>query len=174
VLRTGRRALVYLLDAPGRYRPVEVELGPEIGEQIVIRRGIVAGQQVVASGQFLIDSEATLQGLTARATAPAATAPAPATAAATAAASAAATAAVAEHEVRGTVRAIKGNIITLAHEAVPALQWPAMTMPFQLARPELASGFKAGDTVQFRFRQQGDDNVVTAIARSAATGGAKP
>ena len=72
VLRTGRRALVYLLDAPGRYRPVEVELGPEIGEQIVIRRGIEAGQQVVASGQFLIDSEATLQGLTARAMAPAA------------------------------------------------------------------------------------------------------
>ncbi len=35
-------------------------------------------------------------------------------------------------------------------------------MPFQLAQPELASGLKAGDTVLFRFRQQGDDNVVTA------------
>jgi Cu(I)/Ag(I) efflux system membrane fusion protein len=67
VVRTGRRALVYLLDAPGRYRPVEVELGPEIGERIVIRKGVEAGQQVVASGQFLIDSEATLQGVTTRA-----------------------------------------------------------------------------------------------------------
>jgi Cu(I)/Ag(I) efflux system membrane fusion protein len=27
VIRTGRRALVYVVDAPGRYRPVEVELG---------------------------------------------------------------------------------------------------------------------------------------------------
>jgi len=169
VLRTGRRALVYLLDAPGRYRPVEVELGPEIGEQIVIRRGVAAGQQVVASGQFLIDSEATLQGLTARAMAPAATA-----AATTAAASAPAAAAVAEHEVRGTVRAVAGDIVTLSHEPVPALQWPAMTMPFRLAQPELARGLKAGDKVQFRLRQQGDDNVVTAISRSADSGVAKP
>ena len=67
VIRTGRRALVYVQDAPGRYRPVEVELGPEVGGQVVIRSGIAAGQQVVASGQFLIDSEASLQGVMARA-----------------------------------------------------------------------------------------------------------
>jgi membrane fusion protein, copper/silver efflux system len=65
VIRTGRRALVYLLDSPGRYRPVEVELGPEIDGQVVVRSGIEAGQQVVVSGQFLIDSEASLLGITA-------------------------------------------------------------------------------------------------------------
>ncbi|HET9821014.1 MAG TPA: efflux RND transporter periplasmic adaptor subunit [Burkholderiaceae bacterium] len=152
VVRTGRRALVYLLDAPGRYRPVEVELGPEVGERIVVRKGIEAGQQVVASGQFLIDSEATLQGVTARAATPA-SAPA-------------AAAAAAEHHVNGVVsEAAAGGVITLQHEAVPALKWPAMTMPFQLAQPGLAKGLKAGDRVHFSFRQQGDEAVITAIQK---------
>ncbi|MBP6316896.1 MAG: efflux RND transporter periplasmic adaptor subunit, partial [Rubrivivax sp.] len=67
VIRTGRRALVYVQDAPGRFRPVEVELGPEVDGQVVVRSGVAAGQSVVASGQFLIDSEASLQGVMARA-----------------------------------------------------------------------------------------------------------
>jgi len=160
VVRTGRRAIVYLLDAPGRYRPVEVELGPEVGERIVIRKGVQAGQQVVASGQFLIDSEATLQGVTARAatpaSAPAAAAPAPA---------------AAEHHVNGVVsEAAQGGKIKLEHEPVPALKWPAMTMPFKLADPDLAKGLKPGDKVHFSFRQQGDDAVITSIMKT----GGKP
>jgi Cu(I)/Ag(I) efflux system membrane fusion protein len=73
VIRTGKRAVVYIADvdaatgAPsGRYRPVEIEIGEQVGEQIEIRRGLAAGQQVVASGQFLIDSEASMQGVMAR------------------------------------------------------------------------------------------------------------
>ena len=160
VVRTGRRALVYVLDEPGRYRPVEVELGPEVGERIVVRKGLEAGQQVVASGQFLIDSEANLRGITARAEAPGA----PGAAGTTAAPGAPA---AAEHEVAGTVVETDARSITLDHAAVPALKWPAMTMGFQLARPELAKGLKAGDPVRFRFRQQGDASIVTAIERAA-------
>jgi Cu(I)/Ag(I) efflux system membrane fusion protein len=157
VVRTGKRAIVYLLDAPGRYRPVEVELGPEVGERIVIRKGVQAGQQVVASGQFLIDSEATLQGVTARAATPAS---APAAAAPTAA----------EHHVNGVVSAAaQGGAITLEHEPVPALKWPAMTMPFKLAEPGLAKGLKPGDKVHFSFRQQGDDAVITSIMKTGGT-----
>jgi Cu(I)/Ag(I) efflux system membrane fusion protein len=76
VIRTGRRALVYVVDAPGRYRPVEVETGAEAGDLIAVTRGLEAGQAVVASGQFLIDSEASLRGITARAAPAAASAPA--------------------------------------------------------------------------------------------------
>jgi Cu(I)/Ag(I) efflux system membrane fusion protein len=151
VIRTGRRTLVYLLDAPGRYRPVEVELGPEVGDRVVVRRGVEAGQQVVASGQFLIDSEATLQGLTERL------------------AGSAAAAAGAEYEVGGVVsEPAEGGTITLEHEPLPALKWPAMTMPFQLARPDLGKGLQHGDKVRFRFRQQGDEHIVTAIDRVGA------
>jgi membrane fusion protein, copper/silver efflux system len=70
VIRTGKRSLVYLSEPSGRYRPVEVEIGEQVDERIVIRSGLSAGQQVVASGQFLIDSEASLQGVMARAPAP--------------------------------------------------------------------------------------------------------
>jgi Cu(I)/Ag(I) efflux system membrane fusion protein len=74
VIRTGTRALVYLSEQAGRYRPVEVEIGEQVGDRIVIRSGLAAGQQVVASGQFLVDSEASLQGVLARTAATAASA----------------------------------------------------------------------------------------------------
>jgi len=81
VIRTGKRALVYLSEQPGRYRPVEVEIGEQAGDRIVIRSGLAVGQQVVASGQFLVDSEASLQGVMARAPVSASPAAAAATAA---------------------------------------------------------------------------------------------
>jgi len=85
VIRTGKRTLVYLSEQPGRFRPVEVEIGEQVGDRIVIRSGLAAGQQVVASGQFLVDSEASLQGVLARApTGSAAAAPTMAAAAASA------------------------------------------------------------------------------------------
>ena len=164
VIRTGRRALVYVVDAPGRYRPVEVELGAEIDGRVAVLKGLAAGQQVVASGQFLIDSEASLQGLTARA-------PGNEAAAAAGALATAGTAPLGpagEFGTRGRVVELDAATITVEHEAVPALKWPAMTMPFQLARPDLARGLKAGDAVRLRFRQKGDEHVVTAIDREPA------
>lgn len=43
--------------------PVEVELGREVGERTEVRRGLNLNDVVVVSGQFLIDSEASLAGL---------------------------------------------------------------------------------------------------------------
>ncbi len=63
VIRTGRRALVMVAGDGGRYRPQEVTLGLEVGDKTVIRAGLDEGQQVVASGQFLLDSEASLLGI---------------------------------------------------------------------------------------------------------------
>jgi Cu(I)/Ag(I) efflux system membrane fusion protein len=147
VIRTGRRALVYVADEAGRYRPVAVEIGEQVDEWIVIRSGLVAGQQVVASGQFLIDSEASLQGVMARA---------------------AATSAAEPFRTTGVVVEIEGHRITLDHAPVPALRWPAMTMPFSLADAALARGLKKGQAVSFTFDKQGDDYRITAIAPQAA------
>ena len=66
IVQTGRRTVVLLAEAQGRFRPVEVEIGIEQAGQTEIRRGLQAGQRVVVSAQFLIDSEASLKGVEAR------------------------------------------------------------------------------------------------------------
>ncbi|MDD4915796.1 MAG: efflux RND transporter periplasmic adaptor subunit [Methylococcales bacterium] len=66
LIRTGKRTLVMLAGENGRYTPQEVVIGHEIGDRTVIVAGLEEGRQVVASGQFLIDSEASLEGIQAR------------------------------------------------------------------------------------------------------------
>ena len=63
VIRTGKRDLVMVAVAGGRYRPVEVKVGREGGGKTQILAGLAQGQKIVASGQFLLDSEASLSGI---------------------------------------------------------------------------------------------------------------
>lgn len=61
VIRTGEGdRVVRVLDEGRRYQPVPVVAGEESGGRIEIRSGLSAGDRVVASGQFLIDSESNL------------------------------------------------------------------------------------------------------------------
>lgn len=62
VIRTGTRDVVLIAEGNGRFRPAEVQTGGEGSGFTAILSGISAGQHVVTSGQFLIDSEANLQG----------------------------------------------------------------------------------------------------------------
>lgn len=66
VIRTGKRTLVMLAQKGGRYRSAEVRIGQEADGQTVILAGLAEGEKVVASGQFLIDSEASLSDVPAR------------------------------------------------------------------------------------------------------------
>lgn len=65
----------------------------------------------------------------------------------------------------GVVKAVDAakNTLTLQHEAIAAIGWPAMTMPFKVASPELLKHVKVGDKVQFTFRQASTGSTVTAI-----------
>lgn len=65
----------------------------------------------------------------------------------------------------GVVKAIdtaKGTI-TLQHEAITSLGWPAMTMPFKVASPELLKAAKVGDKVKFTLHPAGANTTITAI-----------
>ncbi|HEX2814423.1 MAG TPA: efflux RND transporter periplasmic adaptor subunit [Sphingopyxis sp.] len=66
VIRTGTRTIVMLEMGDGRYHPAEVETGREGGGKTEILRGLAAGEKVVVSGQFLLDSEASLTGIAVR------------------------------------------------------------------------------------------------------------
>jgi Cu(I)/Ag(I) efflux system membrane fusion protein len=66
VIRTGTRTLVMLDAGDGKYHPAEVRTGREAGGQTEVLAGLAEGEKVVASGQFLLDSEASLTGIPTR------------------------------------------------------------------------------------------------------------
>jgi Cu(I)/Ag(I) efflux system membrane fusion protein len=149
VIRTGRRTLVMLAQPGGRYRPAEIRSGREAEGRTEVLAGLAEGEQVVASGQFLIDSEASLSGVDARPAGPTSATAAPA----------------ALIEGVGRVEQLTADRVTLSHGPIPAVHWPAMTMSFQLAEPGLARGVKPGDRVTFSFEQRAGGPVVRRIAR---------
>jgi Cu(I)/Ag(I) efflux system membrane fusion protein len=57
LIRTGRAQRVIIALGNGRFVARDVESGRESGEEIEILSGLVPGEQVVVSGQFMIDSE---------------------------------------------------------------------------------------------------------------------
>ena len=139
LIRTGRRDIVMVARDGNRFAPVEVRAGREADGRTAILAGLSAGQRVVASGNFLIDSEASLAGLVAQ---------------------------QADHQATGVIDALDGNRITLSHSAVPSLNWGPMTMPFILADNALAQGLKVGDLVRFSFRQGDQGYVVESLAKT--------
>ena len=62
VIKTGTRSVVIVADDTNHFHPALVQVGAEYAGNSEILEGLVAGQKVVASGQFLIDSEASLRG----------------------------------------------------------------------------------------------------------------
>ncbi len=64
IIRSGKRNIVFIAMGNGRFMPREVTLGPEGGknnDQVQILSGLHAGEHVVTSSQFLLDSESRLQ-----------------------------------------------------------------------------------------------------------------
>ncbi len=141
VIATGKRNVVIVAQVDGGFAPVEVKLGRERAGKSEILEGLTEGQRVVQSGQFLIDSEASLRGVLARMAVHA-----PQTFAS-----------------RGVVHAIEHGSVTIEHEPIPELKWPTMTMSFELANPVLAEGIEPGDVVRFQFRNGEEGAVIIAI-----------
>ena len=173
VIRTGRRDLVMLAQGGGRYQPAEVRVGRQASDRTEILAGLKAGDQVVASGQFLLDSEASLAGLEPRplsADGPMNTMPADmAMKTAAPEVKPAPAAARALLEAQGRIEEVTADTITLSHGPVPAIGWPAMTMTFKLDPPSLARGLKAGDQATFGFEQRPDGPVVRSLHRAGAS-----
>jgi len=58
---SGTKNLLFIYGGDGNIEPREVELGPQVGDELVVTKGIKAQEQIVTSANFLIDSEAQLQ-----------------------------------------------------------------------------------------------------------------
>ncbi|AZC08516.1 MULTISPECIES: copper-binding protein [Acinetobacter] len=70
----------------------------------------------------------------------------------------------------GVITAIdkKGNILTLEHEAIPAIKWPAMTMGFKVADPALLEGLTIGQHVEFELKAEGENYIIVAVKPKTA------
>lgn len=151
VITTGRRSIVLVAEDEGRFRPVEVKTGMQSDGRTAILNGLEGGERVVTSGQFLIESEANLKGLLDRLGAPAAAGPK-------------------KHTATGRItRADPGTgELEMQHDPIPSLDWPAMTMEFEVKDPAILTGLKPGQPVEFDLIGEDGDFVVTAIRPRAA------
>ena len=61
VFHSGTKSLLFTYTGEGNIEPREVEVGPHVGDEFVITKGVKTGEQIVTSANFLIDSEAQLQ-----------------------------------------------------------------------------------------------------------------
>ena len=161
LIRTGRRTLVMAVEDDNRFRPTEVEVGREQNGRSEILRGLSKNQKVVLSGQFLIDSEASLKGVEARMSAPPIDTPE--------------SDATRTYETTARVEAVSADTLTLVHPEIKALQWPAMTMDFKLAPQIKMPRVRSGDEIEIRFRlQEGETPMIVSLTPRNGTPAGEP
>jgi Cu(I)/Ag(I) efflux system membrane fusion protein len=160
VIQTGTRSVVIVAEGEGKFATTDVETGMEARGQTEIRKGLEEGQRVVVSGQFLIDSEASLKGS--------------ATRMGEASAGDAGKAANSAHRGEGKVESIDKEEITLSHGPIASLQWGEMTMPFKLPASGLPSNIAVGNTVAFEIRQTKDGMFEITSIEPLANGPKQP
>ena len=132
LIQTGKRSVVMLAEENGRFRPADVEAGIESNGQTEIKRGLQAGQRVVVSSQFLIDSEASLKGVESRLNGDT---PQP----------------LVKHQGEGKVISVDRYSALLAHGPLPTAGMGAMTMEFKAPASGMPRNVAKGDQVRFEF-----------------------
>ena len=162
VIRTGERDVVIVAESDGRFRPVDVEIGMETGGSTEVRKGLKPGERVVVSGQFLIDSEASLRNTLDRLKG------APPAGNTT-------SAAAPVHRGAGKVVGLDAakSRVELEHGAIPTMKWPPMTMGFTVANKADLATLRQGDAVQFEFREEPNDQGDYVIVRITPSGARK-
>lgn len=65
----------------------------------------------------------------------------------------------------GTVTAVDAaaGTISLQHEPIAAINWPAMTMQFRAENPAILQGIAVGDRVAFELKSASEPQVVTMV-----------
>ena len=146
VIDSGERQIVLRVAGEGKFQPQPVKIGLRGKESVEILDGLEDGAEVVVAANFLIDAESNLKAALATFTEP--------------------MAAAKSYEAVGsvdTVDAVNGTI-SMHHEPIPALKWPAMTMDFGIAEAGLVKGLLPGQAVQFKFEDRGNGEfVITRI-----------
>jgi len=175
LIRTEQGDRVIVALGNGRFEPRIVTAGIESGNRIEITSGLKQGESVVTSAQFLIDSEANLKGALDRLTPvdPPVNTGSISQPNRTQSSSSATHQEVQKTDIVG-VGVIKNvkvaeHQLTISHQPIRALQWPAMTMDFSVVKEIDLSQLKPGNTIQFHLKQNGqnsDEFFITSITKT--------
>jgi membrane fusion protein, copper/silver efflux system len=160
VLDTGTRQIVLIERGEGTFEPRAVKLGMSGDGYVEVLDGVTAGEVVVTSANFLIDSESNLKAALSTLSAPAAPSGKQATAQGTV------TGAAPVHRARGTVEGVDHNAATLTfrHGEIASLKWPPMTMDFRVENRKLLADVKPGQNLEIDLVQRAPgDFVITRI-----------
>jgi len=159
VIDSGTRQVVLIQLKEGRFEPREVKLGARTDSHVQVLEGVIEGELVVVSANFLIDAESNLQAAMGGfgTTVPAASASAD---------SGAAAGKGAGHHAEGVVEDVdaKAGTLNMRHGPVASLKWPAMTMEFKAANAALLASLKPGLKVSFEFVERAPGEwVITGV-----------
>ena len=150
VIDSGNRQVVIVQLGEGRFEPRNVRLGQRGGERVEILEGIKEGEAIVTAANFLIDAESNLKAaLGGMQKAPENAAPAKV-----------------GHQGVGVLNSVDAasGTVTVTHEPIASLKWPAMKMEFVLANPALVAGVKPGAGIAFEFVERAPGEwVVTSL-----------
>jgi Cu/Ag efflux protein CusF len=69
------------------------------------------------------------------------------------------------HQATGVVKRIDAakGVVSLKHDPVKSLNWPGMTMDFNVRDPKLLAGVKPDQVVMFEFVEEKGRYVITSI-----------
>jgi len=162
IIHSGKQAMVMLADGEGTFRSIPLQIGREVGDKTLVLSGLTEGQQVVASGQFLLDSEASLLGIRAEENAT------------TELHDEHKSGTQGLHQTQGEILEVGDDFIRLRHSdfislADNSVSMPAMTMRFMLDSALVAQAHKVGEKVQARARIDDEGNWVIVSLTTLAS-----
>ncbi len=153
VIRTGDMDRVVLALGDGQFKSIEVSLGRSDEQYFEILEGVEAGERIVTSAQFLLDSESSKtsdfkrlhHGEEAGAVAPNVV------------------------ETEATINSIMPDMrmLNVSHAPIEAWGWPQMTMDFDVAEGVELSSLKPGATVQLEIQKTEDGGYTVNSVRLA-------
>ncbi len=140
VIDSGTQQTVLVRLDEGRFAPRIVTLGQRSDDYVEITDGLTEGEQVVTRANFLLDSESNLQAAFSGmgdTQPPQKTKPV-------------------GHTATGVLEEDYGDgNVSITHDPIPSLKWPAMTMDFALANPSLVANVKPGSAIDFEIVERG-------------------
>lgn len=145
VIRTGNQNRVVLAQGEGRFKSIAVNLGRMDDHLVEITEGLLEGDAIVTSAQFLIDSESSKTSDFKR---------------------------MEQGElifepvwVKAKVEHVMGDMgmVKLTHDPIPEWEWPVMTMMFFVDDALSIDKFNVGEELHVQLKKEDDDYVIIGI-----------